>query len=128
MREFQEKRKIRKVLTVWPIVAAAGIAALWFFSAAVKEYFILRAAEDRRLAIETELSAVRNKIGLKEGEIAELASDHGLEKIIRERFNVSKPGEEVIVIVDDKSASGTHPARKEQDFWASFVAMIKNIF
>jgi cell division protein FtsB len=128
MREFQERQKVRHILASRPVLWAAGIIVLWLAVAVGREYLVLRAAERLRLASETERQAMEEKVAAVRGKIGELGSDAGLEKIVRERFNVKRPGEELIVIVDDKSASGTRAIVREQSFWASLVATLKNIF
>ncbi|MBI5742641.1 MAG: hypothetical protein HZA25_02275 [Candidatus Niyogibacteria bacterium] len=126
MREFQERQKVRHILSSRPVLWIAGVIVLWLTVAVGREYLALRSAERLRLAAEAERQAVEEKVAAVREKARELGSDAGLEKIVRERFNVKKPGEELIVIVDDKTASGTRPAAKEQGFWAALISTIKN--
>ena len=60
------------------------------------------------------------------GKIDELETENGLEKEIRERFPVIKPGEEVIMIVkDEEDGSSGNDVSSDDGWWSRFVKWIK---
>jgi cell division protein FtsB len=51
-------------------------------------------------------------------DILKLGTDEGKEEIIREKYQVAKDGEKVVVIVDDsKSSSGPESGKIDHSFW-----------
>lgn len=73
-------------------------------------------AENRRLAQEKVNELKKQKEDLS-SEITRLGTQSGVEADIREKFGLAKPGEGVIVIVDDKSASSAEAMPKQSGFW-----------
>ncbi len=100
MREFQDKRKSRKRLySIWSLLALLVVIVLFgkgLLGAYEKEKTTKE--ELNRLAIEkADIESRYNNIS-KENEI--LRTDDGIEAAIRQKFDVAKKGEGVIVIVD----------------------------
>lgn len=56
-------------------------------------------------------------------EISFLKTDQGVEEEIRQKFMMAKPGEEVIVMVDDKS-DDTSYENSETSLWSKFLNVL----
>lgn len=77
-----------------------------FFSVTVYHRFVAEreiAAKERETALE--LKALKQQAATLEAQVARLKSDRGIETEIRDRFEVSKKGEQVVVLVGDEGAS-----------------------
>lgn len=61
-----------------------------------------RISTEARRSAETELSALESRKESLSTELEDLKTGVGVEKAIRERYQVAKPGESVIIIVDEK--------------------------
>lgn len=57
-------------------------------------------------------------------DINALQTDEGKERIFRENFGLAKEGEELIVVVDDK----TQPEPPKTSSFSSFFSFFKNLF
>ena len=105
MREFQEKRRLHKLLYSKPSIAllllilCISAGATWGIYDKYSE--TKKNTEIANLKLQ-ELSKQENEL---QAEITHLASSQGVEDEIRGKFGFSKNGEGVIVLVDEQSST-----------------------
>lgn len=111
-----KKRKIRKILYSWPVVAVllliliVLVMSTWdVFVKYTRSAYEVQQAEGER----QELLERRAEL---ENDIAHLQSERGIEEEIRDKFNVAKEGEEVVVIVDGPEQEVVEE-NEPQSFW-----------
>jgi len=102
MKRFQARRQTKKILyskvTIVILVLILLFIGKSVFSA-YKKYSISReAAVERRENLE-ELENRKNSLGSK---LENLNTDRGVEEELRSRFQVAKPGEKVLIIVEEE--------------------------
>lgn len=102
------------------LLLVSSLVIFYGFVGSMSKYSLAR---DKYLDSEQELKDLEENKEKLERSIQEVSSPFGEEKVIRDRFNVVKEGESLIVIVDneyeEKSESG-----KEN----GFIYFIKSIF
>lgn len=123
---FQERKKIRKILYSKVTLVVLFIILI---VASRGAYQIYGKAARARIEREEALSALAEmKIHTTEltENIARLKSDRGIEEEIRQRFTVARPGEEVVVVVDenDKKSKDSEIAGG-QSLWARFLSFFR---
>ncbi len=100
MRRFQNRNLGRRIAYSWPAIAVLFLAVVFLGKSALNAY--LSAASTRASYIEIknkrEDLLVKNA-GLEE-RLAYLSSPYGLERELRRKFGLIKPGEEALIIVD----------------------------
>ena len=69
---------------------------------------------------EAELRELEDRKRTVEQESAVLASDAGIEELIRERLPVAKEGERVIIIVDEDSEEASIESEEDLSWWKSW--------
>ena len=103
MRQFADKRKIRKILYS-PLSIIVLVALVFFLARAVWGVYlknnISRQVREAAVRQINELEARKAEL---EEKLRELESPEGLEAEIRDKLPVAKPGEEVIIIVNDQN-------------------------
>ena len=129
MREFQEKRKFKKIVySVW-LQAILGIIFLALIFLTVKVYKKSRISADKSEEIKEEMAKLEKRNAELAAEAARLESESGREEEIRKRFDVAKPGEKILVIVDkigeDVKING---AENKGGFFYRFWQWVKNWF
>ena len=129
MREFQEKRKFKKIVySAWS-QAILGIIFLALVFSAVKVYKKSRLSADKSEEIKKEMAGLEKRNGELAAEAARLESESGQEREIRKRFDVAKLGEKIIVIVDkigeDVNING---AENKGGFFSRIWRWMKNWF
>ncbi|OHA26411.1 MAG: hypothetical protein A3D52_03305 [Candidatus Taylorbacteria bacterium RIFCSPHIGHO2_02_FULL_44_36] len=70
---------------------------------------------------EKELVAMENKKVILEKVTTELKTEQGIEKEIRQKYQVTKGSEQLIVIVDDEQKKPTETAPKTKGLWQSIL-------
>lgn len=107
MKKFESKKQIKSkiyskttliVLIFLIILLIKGVFTLYLRN---KESIVVRDSAQVRLM---ELENRRNSLN---SEIEKLNRDEGVEEEIREKFNVAKPGENVVLIVPEEIATTT---------------------
>lgn len=120
MQRFQTKRRVRDFLYS-PIALLLLLMLIVFLSRAARGSFI----EYREAARAEHLGSARAaELTAQEARLLESAalfgSDRAAEQEIREKLRMAKPGEEVIMMVDE-------PARKESDIVLSGIPWWRKI-
>ena len=103
MREFQEKRKFKKLIYSGWLQIFLGIVLLALIFPTVKVYKKSRISADKAEEIKEEMAKLEKRNAELAAEATRLESESGEEGEIRKRFDVAKPGEKILVIVDKTS-------------------------
>lgn len=130
MREFQERRKIRKIFFSIPVIAILLIIAIFLLFSNIKVYKKSKEAIFLSSIVEQELAELEKRKLELESNIAVLQTESGIEEEIRKKFNVQKPGEEVLVIVDKAEDNAQINSKKGKitGFFSKIWKAIKSIF
>ncbi len=81
---------------------------------------IARSERDITLRSLTELEARTSEL---RASMARLTSSRGVEEEVRQKYTVARPGEEVVVVVDDSVKKGKNSgAAEEKSFWQRIVS------
>jgi hypothetical protein len=127
MQDFQQRKKIRKVLYSRSTVIVLAIITIFLVKGAVG--VVLKDMESKKnvdLAKES-LETAKSRSEALSKNITSLNTQAGVESEIRQRFNVSKEGEQVAVIVDRQTATSSDQSTS-QGFWASIEAWFRGLF
>ncbi len=100
MRKYQQKKKVKSILGSRLVLVVVSILTLLLLSSSYGLYTKKKRVATLRDQAKNELSSAEEKTVVLDGDIAEVDSPHGREKIMRQKFNIKKPGEEVIVVTD----------------------------
>lgn len=129
MNEFQEKRRIRKILFSWPTIILFSVVAIFFLAETIGIYIKKNEAVTLDERMEAELLDLRQRKDELEKKIYDLQTEAGIEKEVRNKFNVQKEGEKVLVIVDKPDENDKNNLDGEGNgFFSKIWNWIKNIF
>jgi cell division protein FtsB len=106
MFDFYEKRKLRGILFSRPVAVFLFLLALVLSWSAYGRFVAEQETRAKRLGKATELVGLKARAAIIEAKVKHLESDQGVERALREEFDVAKQGEEVIVVVDGQATSG----------------------
>ena len=125
MREFQERKKNKQRLySIWSLVGLLLVIGL-FTKAVVNVY---EKAKSTRQDLER-LVAQKNDIESRYNSITKesdsLKTNDGLESVIRQKFDVAKKGEGVIVIIDKTVQLPVQEKGFVQKVWDSVVGVFQ---
>jgi len=104
MREFKRKRKIRQYLYSRLALCILLVLTLLMAKAAWSVYSKERDSRVSMSRAQMELAALEARHEQLSRSIERLKTEQGVEAEIREQFQVAKPGERMVVVVEEKSA------------------------
>ena len=125
MLEYQKKLKVRKVmysnisfvfLLVCIILLAKGVIGI---------YSKAHESEKNKLTAELEYGKLSERDAVVSAQISDLKTSEGVEKEIRNKFNVTKEGEQMVVIVQKKEDTSIANENVEEK---GFINWLKSLF
>lgn len=129
MKEFQEKRKLRKIIfSRYSLIVLLIILIILSISTA-KVYLKSQRAVQKNQETIQKIQELEEKKRELEEKIAKLQTQSGMEEELMEKFSVKKQGEEVLNIIDkspenDKIDLGT----ENHNIFSKIWNWLKNIF
>ncbi len=121
MFDFHEKRRLKSYLYSKPTIAILFIAAGFLSFSVYTRFGVEREMAEKREVVAQELEALKVQANALESQVTHLKSERGIEEEIRNRYQVSKKGEQVVVVLDgeEKSSSteDTTPQAEAEESW-----------
>jgi cell division protein FtsB len=101
------RRRTKKSLIENPIVLVLiGLIVLAIVASSVSSFLRSRKFKLQLMGTRNEIAEYESKLEELESRIEKLQSDEGVELEARVRLNLQRPGEHVLVIVDDEENTG----------------------
>lgn len=125
MFEFHEKRKLKKILFSKGMLLLLFVLTACMVYGAHNAYKKKEVASARREELAAELAALEHRASELEGDIQELEDSRGIEAELRNRYEVGREGEEMIVLVEEEapSAPKDEVVEQEKGFWGKMLEM-----
>lgn len=127
VRDFQERRKIERVIFSWPILiilVTLFFIALW----GIYTTWQTKRALDHEVAqLQAEIKKAEMTRQQYESKREELETPEGVDREARARFNLKKPGEEVVIFVDD-APKVSQPKNRVVSIFSAVMGWFKNLF
>ena len=123
LKDFQEKKEFERALSSWPVLIFVGLLlALAFYGVArglSGNMVINREIKE----LEKDLADAEGKRKVFEAKLNEVGTPEWLEKEARGKFNLKKPGEEIVIFLEE----GKPPEISYKQKIASIWEFVKNI-
>ncbi|MBI5138571.1 MAG: hypothetical protein HZA95_02110 [Candidatus Vogelbacteria bacterium] len=103
MRLYQDKRERRRIIFSWLTFIIVLIIATLLLRAVLNIYPKYKLANESRRTIQIEENTLDKRRKQLERDISVLSSGTGEEAALRSKYQVSSPGEEVLIIIDGKA-------------------------
>jgi cell division protein FtsB len=128
MREFQERRKLRKIIFSRFAFVLLAVILVFLAYSTIKIYLRSRQAKGVNEMVKKEVEDLRNRKSELEASVKRLETETGIEEEIRSKFPVQKPGEKTVMIVEGESKGDNLTANSPSGFFQKIWGFIKNIF
>lgn len=129
MREFQEKRKFKKIVYSASFQIIFGLVVVFLIFSAIKAYKKSERSASKAEEIRKEILALEKRNAELMADTANMESDSGKEGEIRKRFDVAKPGEKILIIVDKNSEDVKMDNASDKDgFFSKIWLGFKKLF
>jgi len=124
MLDFQQKRKLRKVVYHRTTLIILGIVVLFAIHSTWSVYQKLRQSGQQRRLVEQSEAELSARDADLQNKISQLQTNYGIEQEIRAKFNVAK-GEENVAIVLDSDNSSQPTSTPALSFWRKFLNFLR---
>jgi cell division protein FtsB len=123
MLDFQQKKQFNKV--VYSKITFVILLILIFFLArsTYDIYKKYRMSADDYAAVKKDYDGLTVRKEMLTSEINKLNTDSGMEEEIRSKFDVAKPGETVVVVIDSTSSTSTDQNNSKGGFWSNLFGI-----
>ncbi len=124
MLEFSAKKRLKKILYSWPIIAILFLIAAVLGRA---DFGLLGKERQSRESLETarrELASLLERKNQLQSKIGKMESERGVEEIIRDEWGAGRPGEKMIVIVEEKEDEQKGET-EEKGWWKRFIKILR---
>jgi len=129
MREFQDKRKFKKIIYSRSFQAVFGLLLVFLIFSTIKAYKKSERSANKAEETRKEISVLEKRNAELMADVASLESDSGKESEIRKRFDVAKPGEKILIIVDKNNEEvKMNNADIKIGFFSKIWRGLKNLF
>lgn len=122
MREYQERRRLKKLLHSRYAIAGLAILCLIVANSLWGVYAKYRKSQDIVARAATEAATLRAREVSLQQSIAEMGTAEGREREVRDRFGAVKDGERLIVLIDGAASRSPEFPPEEKGWWAKFLS------
>jgi cell division protein FtsB len=128
MMDFQQKKRVRKMLYSRNVVIALAVVTLLLLRGVVDVVGKERQSENDVVVANEQLAQAKLRNQQLTSDTASLATVAGMDRAIRQEFSVAKPGEEVAFIVDSPTVPSPVATSTPVGFWGSILNWFGHIF
>mgnify|MGYP000904604994 CR=1 FL=1 len=122
MLQFYQKRSLRGWLHSPAVLIILGVIILFMMSVVYQRYTIEQEMVERREEAEAHLKELESRRADLEKKVEYLSNERGIEAEMRRNFDVARPGEQVVIILDEEKKPEIEPLPKttEEEPWYKF--------
>ena len=114
MLDFHEKRRLKSYLFSKYVAGGLFLLAALLSVSVYGRFEAERRMAARREELADELHSLKERAAAIETEVARLKSERGIEEEIRDRYQVSRAGEKVVVILGEEDGAQAEPATSSE--------------
>jgi len=118
MTDFQQKKQFKKVIYSKISFVILFILVVFLGKSAYDIYGKYKISSENYISIKKDYDSLKERFNMLNSEIDRLQTDIGMEGEIRSKFNVAKPGETVVTIINGSSTL-TNTNNQGKDFWSN---------
>ena len=123
MIDFQQKRQFKKVMYSKVSFLILFISVIFLVKSTYNIYKKSKLSFDNYTVVKRDYESLKDRKDMLDSEINRLKTDNGIEEEIRGKFNVAKPGETVVVVIN--GSTSTETSNPNKSFWSSFWGIFK---
>ena len=130
MFDFHEKRKIRQLVYSKYFIGVLFLIGLLISRSAYERYVVENEMAEKTAEKSAEYAKLQERAALLESKLSHLENNRGIEEELRNRFDVAKDGEKVVIIVEKPDSKETKiepinqsagKERESQSWWSTFM-------
>lgn len=107
MRELQRRQQVKRILYSYPSLVVMAVICFFLVKGAVGVMIKERTSANKVAELEAQSEALESREMELNSEIARLQTEEGIVEEIRDKFSVTREGEYIAIIVDERSEATT---------------------
>ena len=123
--DFQRKKQLKNIVYSKVFLVILLILAFFLGRSTYDIYKKSKLSYSNYIEVKRDYDSLIARKYMLESEMNRLATDNGIEEEIRSKFNVAKPGEVVVTIINSSGSTSTDTNSSSKSFWTSFWNMFK---
>ena len=101
------------------------IAIIFLGKATYNIYQKSKLSSGNYVVVKRDYDNLKSRKEMLESEINRLQTDNGIEEEIRGKFNVARPGETVVIVINSTSSTSTDTSSTNSGFWSKLWGMFQ---
>jgi len=101
LREFQEKKIARRLIFSAPVLVVVLALSFWMIYGVVSAFVTLRELSGKNQKLSQDLEEIKKSRKVVEEKVNIMDTEYDIDFEARKNFNLKKPGEEVILFVEE---------------------------
>ena|SRR3989344_1782075 len=126
LRGFQERKILRRVVFSVPVVLALWGIVIWVAWNTIALWEVKMKISQRNNGVAKELTNAKESREAIEQKTESLKSEYGIDLEARSKFNLTKPGEKVVVFADEQNKKNIDDKNKNLlgSIWSSLTDLL----
>ncbi len=125
MLDFQQKRKIRKVIYSRLTIFLLLVGVFFLARATYHMYTTEQMSAEDYASVLNNYNDLQSRETILNSQISKLSTESGQEEEIRSKFSVAKPDESVVMVIDGTSGSSAVEPASNTSLWQKFLNIFK---
>lgn len=125
MINWKRQRGWKEILQSKPVLMILGVVILLFIWSIFGFFGKMEQTAKNKQLMQDKVAALEQQKTKLSSDIQSLQTDQGKEKVFRENFGLAKEGEDMIVIVDDKSQPAAPAGANSSGFFGFLKSWFK---
>lgn len=117
MVDFQQKKQFKKIIYSKISFVVLFILIIFLARSTYDIYKKYRVSLNEYNSTKRDYDSLIARKNMLDSEISRLKTENGIEEEIRNKFNVAKPNETVVIVIDNDSSS-TETDNSKKSFWS----------
>lgn len=130
MFDFHEKRKIRRIIFSRPVIGLIFFAGILLSFSVYDRFVVSREMHAKLEKKYAELHALEARAALLQKKVDYLEDERGVEEELRNRFDVAKEGEQVVILLSNREEEASTTleiaATEEKGLWGTVMSWFKD--
>jgi len=125
MTDFQQQREVKKIIYSKITIFVLFIVVIFLAHSTYGIYQKENLSATSYSEVKKEYDSLQERQSMLNSEIMRLKTENGIEEEIRSKFSVAKPGETVVVVVDENGSASTSDNKSPESLWSKFIGLFQ---
>ena len=128
LRDLQERKRLERTIFSWPALIGLCVAIVLVFWNIINAWQTQRMLDRDIARLDEEIAKANDMREQYEAQFQEMQTSDGIDREARARFNLKKPGEAVVLFVDETHNDQAPPASGAAGVYQATMQWFQKLF